>query len=160
MIERLVHSPGQPIPMALLVGGTAEQLNNDKRSKQPAMDQEAMQKVYNRCDALRAEIERDEREWRTAEATEGRDELERLQQQLKADLGIQGKVRDLNDLANKLRPSIHSALARVYKAMREANPPASELANHLEAAISSEGAAFVYRPAIPVTWKTAVSTKM
>src|SRR5439155_16212306 len=117
MIERLVRSPGQPIPMALLVGGTAEQLNNDKRSKQPAMDQEAMQKVYNRCDALRAEIERDEREWRTAEATEGRDELERLQQQLKADLGIQGKVRDLNDLANKLRPSIHSALARVYKAM-------------------------------------------
>jgi hypothetical protein len=156
MISRLVRSAGQPVPMVLLFGGAAVEPDSDQRSRQPAMDSQAMQDAYNQCGALGAEIENAEREGRTTEAAESRDELERLQNQLKAALGIRGKVRDLNDLANKLRPSIHGALARVYKAMRKANPPAPELANHLEASISSEGAAFVYRPAIPVTWKTQI----
>src|SRR5262249_41668642 len=150
----LVRSPGEPVPMVLLVGGATVPADNDHRTRQPTMDRQAMQGIYSRRLALRAEIEKAESEGRTLEANESRDELECLDNELKAAVGLGGKIRDLNDLANKLRPSIHSSLGRVYKAMREANPPALELAKHLLAAISSEGAAFVYRPAIPVTWKT------
>jgi hypothetical protein len=159
MIEKLVHSPGQPVLMILLVGGTAEKPKGDKHSKQLVMDRETLREVYNRCKVLRAEIEKDETEGRTVDADESRVELEQLKQQLKAAVGIKGKVRDLNDLANKLRPSIHGALDRVYGAMRKANPPLTELANHLKSAISSESATFVYRPAMQVSWKTAPSAQ-
>src|SRR5262249_15195803 len=108
MIEKLVRSPGQPIPMALLVGGTAEQMGKDKRSKQPAMDAEALRDAYNRCSVLRAELEQAESEGCTLEGQELRDELDALLQQIRSAVGIRGKVRDLNGLANKLRPSIQA----------------------------------------------------
>jgi hypothetical protein len=153
-IQRLVQAPGQPVLMIMLVGGAAKEPDKDKRSKQPAMDAEALRAAYTQFAALRSEIEQAEAEGRTMEAAESRAELERLQGVMQTALGVRGRVRDLNDLANKLRPTIHAQLTRVYRAMREATPPMPELATHLESAISSEGAAFVYRPAVAATWKT------
>jgi hypothetical protein len=155
MIEKLVQSPGQPVPMALLAGCAGEQLKKDKRTKQPTMDRQALQEAYNRSSVLRTELEQAEAEGRTLEADEHRAELEALQREIRSVLGIKGKVRDLNDLANKLRPTIHARLNQVYKAMREATPAMPRLAEYLDSAIGSEGAAFVYRPAINVTWITA-----
>jgi hypothetical protein len=161
MIEKLVRSPEQPVPMVLLMSGAAEQPSNDKRSKQPAMDEQALRDAHIRCTALRSELEQAEVEGRGTEAAEILTELEQLQGYIKAALGIGGKVRDLNDLANKLRPSIHAALARVYEAMRKAKPPMPELATHLESSISSVGPAFVYRlTSSPApSWKTLTSGK-
>jgi hypothetical protein len=161
MIEKLVQSPGQPVPMALLAGCAGEQLNKDKRTKQPTMDMQALQEAYNRSVVLRTELQQAESEGRTLEADEHRTELEGLQRVFQSALGIRGKVRDLNDLANTLRPTIHAALGRVYKAMREANPPMPKLTGHLEAAIGSEVAAFAYRSGLPSypSWKTSADQK-
>jgi hypothetical protein len=156
MVEKLVRDPGRPVPMTLLTGAGGQQ-SNDKRAKQPTMDTEALRNAYNQCAVLRAELQQAEAEGRATEAQEARCELEQVLRQLQLALGIRGRIRDLNDLANKLRPSIHARLAHVYKAMRGANPPMPELATHLESAISSEGAAFVYRPLFTVTWNTTLS---
>jgi hypothetical protein len=164
MIELLVRLPNRPVPMVLLVGGTGQQPPRDKRSKQPAMDMEALQQAYDQLSTLNAEIAEAESESRTLEAVESRDERKRLLQQLCADVGVigkgsKGKVRDLNNLADKLRPCIHGNLARVYAALRKATPPMPKLATHLESAITSEGLAFVYRPPIPVAWQTTLPQK-
>lgn len=161
MIEKLVQSPNQPVLMQILDGGKPELLNLDPRSKQPAMDEQAIKDIFKIISVLKSELEQAESEERTMEAKEIRSELEELQRFFskdfwKNDSGRKGKVPDLNNLANKLRPKIFAALNRVYEAMREANPPMSTLAAHLESAISSQGATFVYRPTIHVTWKTTL----
>src|SRR5262249_52373037 len=84
MIEQLVRTPGQPVPMTLLSGGTEGELDSDGRSKQPAMDRQALQATYKQMVALRAQIEQDESKGRALEAAEGRKELERLQGVLNA----------------------------------------------------------------------------
>jgi hypothetical protein len=159
MVEKLLGCPGQPVPMVLLVGEATERLNNDKRTEQPAMDSEALQEAFKDWDTLRAEIAQDEAEGRTLEAAESREKLEKLHSQLNAAVGIRGKVRDLNKLADKLRPTISSNLSRVYKAMRGAKPPMLKLAYYLEGAIGAEGASFVYKPALisSPSWKTSTS---
>jgi hypothetical protein len=159
IIAQLVQAPGQPVPMALLMS-SGEQLGNDRRTRQPAMDLPALKAAYSRCSSLRTEIEQHEADGRSLEAHEAREELEQLEKQLLAAVGVKGRVRDLNNLADKLRPTIHGNLTRVYKAMREANPVMPKLAEHLESAISSESAAFVYRPAFKVTWKTTPPAKL
>src|SRR5262249_16960159 len=119
-----------------------------------AMDEQSLREACNQLRVLRDEKEQAEREGHATEAAECRDELERLQQRVKAAMGIRGKVRDLNDLTNKLRPAINARPRKLYQALRKAKTPLPKLADHLEAAIRSEGVAHVYRPAISVCWKT------
>jgi hypothetical protein len=91
VIHRLVQSPGQPVPMVLLAGGATEESDNDRRSKQPAMDAEALRDAYTRCAALWSEIEQAEAEGRATEAAESRAELEQLQGCIKTALGVRGR---------------------------------------------------------------------
>jgi hypothetical protein len=156
MIAQLVRSPGQPVPMNLLVAEKVEPPTSDPHSPQPAMDEKALKEACERMSALRAEFEQAESEGRSLEAEESRKEFEEVRKQVNVAVKIGGQPRDLNNPGNRLRPSIQAALVRVYRAMREAKPPMPKLAEHLESATSAEGLTYVYRPAMspPPSWKT------
>jgi hypothetical protein len=84
----------------------------------------------------------------SVEADTIRAEIDRLESSLTSAVGLGGKVRDLNNVFDKLRPKIHGRLRTVYEAMRKAEPPMAKLADHFEQSISCEGGSgFIYRPA-------------
>jgi hypothetical protein len=153
-IARLIKTPGEPVPM-LDLEGAGQQPKTDRRSRQPAMDTTGLQQIAEQLKELKADRERAQAEGDTVEADVAQTQIERLKASLAAALGLGGKVRDLNDLYNKLRPRIHGRLQTVYKSMREANPPMQQLAQHFELSISSVGGSgFVYRPAgAPPPWQ-------
>jgi hypothetical protein len=153
-IARLIEAPGVPIPM-LDLEGAGQQLTKDRRSRQPALDATGVQQIVGQLKELRADRERALAENNSVEADAAQAQIEQLEASLATAKGVGGKVRDLNDLYNKLRPKIHGRLRTVYKVMREADPPMKQLADHLELSISCEGAsAFIYRPAgDPPPWQ-------
>jgi hypothetical protein len=159
-IARLLATPSVPVPM-LDLDGADQQLRNDRRSRQPAVDVEGVQRVAEQIRELRVDLERAERQNNTVEADAARKQIEDLEASLAATKGLGGKVRDLNDPFNKLRPKIHGRLQTVYEAMRKANPPLVKLAEHFESSISSEGGtAFVYRPAgDPPHWQLQLAVE-
>ena len=75
-------------------------------------------------------------------------------------VGLGGKSRDLNNPFDKLRPKVWGRINRVIKAFRSAQPPLIELADHLEAAISNESGAFVYRSPVKISWQFHLRGKM
>jgi hypothetical protein len=153
-IARLIKTPGVAVPMMELEG-TGEQARNDRRTPQPAVDGTGRRQIVERLQELRWDLEKAERENNTVDADVARAEIDQLEASLASAHGIGGKVRDLNNLYNKLRPRIHGRLRTVYNAMQEADPPMKRLAEHFGLSISSEGGSgFIYRPASdPPAWQ-------
>jgi hypothetical protein len=153
-IARLIKTPGEPVPM-LDLEGAGQQLKRDRRSRQPAVDAPGLQQIAGQLKELKADLERALAEKNTVEADAARSQIEQLEASRASAMGVGGKMRDLNDLYNRLRPKIHGRLQTVYNAMREADPPMKQLADHFELSISCEGGSgFVYRPVgTPPPWR-------
>src|SRR5262249_46034630 len=143
-----------PVPM-LELSGVGQGIQTDRRSRQAAFDGEAMRQTSKRLKELRADLERAQQENSSVEADTIQAEIGQLESNLTSATALGGKLRDLNNLFDKLRPMIHGRLATVYKVMRAADPPMKNLADHFERSISCErGSGFVYRPAgAPPPWK-------
>lgn len=147
-IHQLIRSPNVPVPMVELFGGVTDpRIAADAHSRQPISDNQALRELWNRSEALKGELERAITDNDTVEASHCREEIDAIEGQLKQATGIGGKARDLNNPADKLRGTIHGTIRRAIKKLREAQPVMNELADHFEGSISSEGAAYVYRPA-------------
>jgi hypothetical protein len=145
-IARLIRSPGEAVPMLELEG--ADKHKRDRRTRQPAAGTEELQKISKELRELRADLERAQKENKTVEADVVQEEIQQLEASLAATKGLGGKVRDLNNQFDKLRPKIYGRLRTVYEAMRKADPPMTRLAEHFEVSISCEGGSgFIYRPA-------------
>jgi hypothetical protein len=145
-IAPLIRSPGKAVSMLDLEG--VDKLKRDRRSRQPAAGAEELQNVSKQLQELRADLERAQEENDTVEADVAQREIQRLEASLAAVSGLGGRIRDLNNLFDKLRPKIYGRLRTVYEAMRKADPPMKQLAEHFEASIACEGGSgFVYRPA-------------
>jgi hypothetical protein len=162
VIELLLSSPGQPVPMPILTTENPNASRSDKRSKQPTLDIEALRDAFQKRLSLQDEIAHAETAGRIQSANESRTELENLNRFLRPALAIDGKPRDLNSLADSLRPRIIALLTRVYAKMRNANPPMTALANHLEQSISSQGLAFIYQPisSLAPSWNLSKSPEV
>ncbi len=146
-IAMLVKTPRQCVLMSTLLQGEDTIPAVDARTRQPALDQQAKQDLYQRLREVTGELERAIEEHDNVEQEHCGEEIARLQRELAAAVGLGGKDRNLNSEADKLRPTVYANLARAYKALRESIPSMKELADHFEAAISAEGATYVYRPA-------------
>jgi hypothetical protein len=153
-IARLIRTPGKPVPILELIGADIR-LKTDRRSRQPTVDAQGVQDILAQLAELRADRGRAQAANNLAEADAVQTEIEKLESYLAAAAGVKGKVRDLNNLYDKLRPKIHGRLGTAYKAMRAATPPMKNLADHFDLSISAEaGSGFVYRPAgAPPPWK-------
>jgi hypothetical protein len=153
-LARLIQTPGRLAPMLELEGAN-QQLKQDRRGRQPAVDVKGLQQAGKRLRELRADLEKAQEDNSTVEADTIRAEIEQLEACLAPAKGFGGKARDLNNLFDKLRPRIHGRLRSVYEAMRKADPPMNKLAEHFELSISCEGgSAFIYRPAgDPPPWQ-------
>jgi len=146
-IAVLVQAPGQPVPMNELVGASKEErIVADKRSRQPTLDTKAKHDLKERLSEARGELERAQSVNDTVEVTHCQEEIEQLARQLKGDLGLRGKSRDMNDPTNRLRSRICGTLSTAYDTLKKSQPPMNELAAHFGASISAEGSAFIYRP--------------
>ena len=145
-IAMLVKNPKQPVLMRALLQGENTATAADPQSRQPALDEQARRELYQRLQEVKGDLERARGENDSVEQHHCEDEIAKLNGELKAAVGLGGRDRDLNSEADRLRPSVRANLARAYRALREAVPPMKELADHFEAAISAEGATYVYRP--------------
>jgi hypothetical protein len=116
-----------------------------------------LKETEERIRELRADLARAQEQNNTVEADVAQAQIAELEDALSTATGLGGKVRDLNNPFNKLRPKIHGRLRTVYEAMREADPPMNRLAEHFALSISAEGgSAFVYQPAgDPSPWQTS-----
>jgi hypothetical protein len=145
-IAMLIKTPGQAVLMRTLSQGEDTISAVDPRTWQPALDKRGKLELYQRLQEVKGELERAKNDRNNVEQQHCEDEIARLERQLTAAVGLGGKDRDLNSEANQLRPAVNANLRRAYKALREAVPPMKELADQFEAAISAEGATYVYRP--------------
>ncbi|MCA9109370.1 MAG: hypothetical protein KDA52_05455 [Planctomycetaceae bacterium] len=144
-ILRLITAPNHAVSMVELHGCHSKQSPvDDSFSPQPALDSEALENVYARLRVLEDEHERAKSSNNTVDADQCWDEMERLRAELKSQTALKGKVRDLNNPADRMRPAIHGCLKRAYKLLRQSGM--REVADHFESSIQSEDMTFVYRP--------------
>ena len=144
-IEQLIRTPGRPVPMTQLFGGGDDKrAGREQRSRQEAFDTQARDKINDRLKELRQEYDAAKKANSTVQMDVAAQEIHGLELYLRHSTGRRGRSRDLNSLADKLRPSILGALKRAYQALRDTRPSLDSLASHLELSIQSEGSDFVY----------------
>lgn len=68
--------------------------------------------------------------------------------------GFAGRTRTLGPASDpeKARKAVHASLTRAYKKFEFANPPLSNLVEHLRRNVQAEGCTFAYGPETPVDW--------
>jgi len=155
IIAKLIRQPGQPVSMLELTGGAADEgIAQDHHSRQEAADTKAINDARDMLRELYADLENAQRKdnFNSVEADVTQRQIDELETYLKSAVGVSGRTRDLNRLADKLRPKIHRNLSTAYKTLRDACPPMAEIADHFEAAIGAESGSFAYRPAVLPEW--------
>ena len=147
---------GRQLPLAQARGDATVdrgELDTDGHSVQPIADKEALAAYWRRWQELNADIAEAERAGCAAEVEELQREWEALMDIIKAASGLGGKQRAFGSDGDKLRPSVCSALRRVYRRMREVKPAMARTAEHLESSIVCEDNTFVYRGASLPNWR-------
>lgn len=167
-IFMLVQSPGLPVAMTDLMSAgehrrDISQLRQRSRqvlpaevqkgtSRQPSVTREGRDAIASELQRTNAELEAALNAGDAVEADICREHIKQVSATLRAMLGKGRRARDVNSVANKLRPSIRRALNRAYDNMRESKPPMRQLADHFEPLISAEGEGFVYEAANLPAW--------
>jgi len=161
IIARLVQTPSVPVAMLELVGAGGDQrIGADKRSRQEGLDPSALKEARDKLVELRQDYETAKAQNNTVEMDVTQRQIDKLESSLMQAMGLTGRSRDINSEADKLRPKILGTLKTAYGHLRKARPSMKELANHFEAAISSESGVFlVYRPTTPIEWQTSPPAK-
>jgi hypothetical protein len=163
-IAKLLQRPNVPIPVKLLVRDESAmparhatvdcgELDEDGHSVQPIADKEALEAYRRRLKELDADIAEADRAGCAADAEELQREREALMDTIQEAHGLGGKQRAFGNDGDKLRPSVHAALGRVYQRMREAKPAMARTAEHLELSIVCEDNAFIYRGVSLPNWR-------
>jgi hypothetical protein len=150
-VEYLLRRPGQAVPALVLVGG-AEQLGSITHTCQEAMDHAGRGDSERRCRQLAADIEGARARGDSALEAELRSEFEQVTRQLRADTGRGGRPRriDRGSPAEKAKNTAGKSFARLRKRLKDDMP---RLADHLKAAIQSEGTTYVYRTSPTIPWE-------
>jgi hypothetical protein len=144
--------PVKPLAATALQGRTESDLK-DQHGAQSVVDDESMKDLREEI----ADVERQLEESGTlseAECERLSDQLADLKQHRIGLLGIGKRTRSFDySLAEKDRKAVTTALSRAYEELRNADPPMTELADHLQSAIRADGQSFAYRPPPPIpTW--------
>jgi hypothetical protein len=163
-IAKLLQKPNVAIPVELLVRDESAmparkatvdhgELGAGGRGVQHIADEEALEAYRQRWEELRDEIAEAESEGRAAEVEELQRQLKVLADIIKEARGLGDSRRAFASVGDKLRPSVHGALKRVYQRMREAKPAMKRTAEHLELSIECGKNAFTYRGVSLPNWR-------
>jgi len=157
-LHRIIKAgePGE-LMVALVGRGNTSDIRNgaDAHSRQPIADDVMLAEIRAKLQTAMAEQDKATRSGDTVEIELCREEIDKWKDEFKRVTGLGGKPRDLNSIANKLRPTITATLKRAYAAMRNATPPMAILAEHFELSVKSEGQTFVYHSPQPgISWET------
>ncbi len=145
-LARLIRSPGEPVSMRELTGMQDDaRLNADRQTPQPALDEQSLREIRDELAERQADLQEAKDENNTVEADLAQADTDRLKESLGSALGKGGKVRDLNNPNEQMRPTILTNLRRAYKRLKESSM--TMLAEHFESSVTSESGACVYRPA-------------
>jgi hypothetical protein len=151
-ISRLIQELGKPVAMAELISDFGKVTAGQESSYQDVLDDEARRNYRERLRQAKSDLAQAETEGDHTTAVESRDEIEFVENELKSSTGIGLRQRNLNDTTKNWGPTIHGNLKTAYKKLRDGG--LANLAEHFEAAISSESGAFIYRPAgMSIEWQ-------
>ena len=162
-IVKLLQKPNKAIPVELLVrdesamparNATVDcgELDAGGHGVQHITDIKALEAYWQRLKELDADIAEAEREGCAVEIEELQRQREALMDTIKEACSQRGRLRAFGSDGDKLRPSVHAALKRVYQRMREAKPAMERTAEHLELSIECEKNAFTYRGTSLPNW--------
>jgi hypothetical protein len=156
VIQRLLKTPGEPVSMLDLIGAD-DRMRADRRSTQPVLDDRTKRELREKMAELTAEWNQAKLDNDQATLDRTGSEIEQLKRLAANAIGRGGRNRDMNNPFNTLRVRLRGQLNTAYKAMRSANPPLKSIADHLDAAIKSEGTAFIYRPGqLNLKWRISL----
>ena len=156
-LGRLLAQPGASIPLEYLVAedsGAALKFATTGQVPETVIDKEALKQYHHEIKDYDALIEQALRDGRVGDAEHLQAERKHLIDHIAEVTGLGGKLRHNKSESKKLRDRIQKALKRTYEALRQASPPMSELADHLEAAIQPTEDGYVYMPTPPIDWRT------
>jgi hypothetical protein len=147
----LVQSADGLVPMIELDAGPgARRLAGDLQTKQPIANRQTRDDITTKRRGLQADIASADTE---LERSELQAELEKLEAEAAKMFGLNGKSRDLNNPINRLRPTLLKRKKTACNLLRNRN--LTELGDHFDLAIGSEGSCLAYRPEIKnIVWDT------
>jgi hypothetical protein len=152
-IAKLIASPGRKLAMVDLLGGKYNAQQIDRQfSKQPVLDEAYKVEIREKLRELDADLIRAKEANHIGEIERLTKEKETYHTALSAALGLCGRDRELNYPVDKMRSTIHSALAGAYEKLRNSKPPMDQLAKHLKASISANGPTFIYDSSPLLPW--------
>jgi hypothetical protein len=161
-IEKLLRQCGKPVPMLELVGNFGisptrvasgeSALDEDgegfeelgRQSDEPMLDDEAKDNLKARLRSIAEELDKAVRAGDIVLADALNVEKSRIVMCLEKSTGLSGRDRQLNRAIDKWRSAIAKTLSRAYQQMREANPPLTLVADHLQGSISASGDSYIY----------------
>jgi hypothetical protein len=153
-VFRLLKTPEQPVPMAELGNFADDQrIQADRHSKQPAIDYDDLQKLRERLTDAKANHAKAKESGDTVDEQHCVEEIEHTEAAIRQLTKITGEPRDLNNPLDRMRSRIRGTLKGAFSAMRNAVPPMTALADHLEQAIRSEAGYFIYSATPPIQWQ-------
>lgn len=156
-LGRLLAKPGASIPLEYLVAkdsGAALKFSVPGQVAETVIDKEALREYRDNIKGYDALINQALRDGREGDAEQLRAEREHLIDHIAEVTGLGGKLRHNKTESKKLRDRVQKALKRTYEALRQASPPMSELADHLEAFIQPTEDGYIYMPTPPIDWRT------
>lgn len=154
-IHRLLHTPGLAVPMLDLIGATNDKRQSaDKRSRQESLDSVALRSIQKRLSELDSDLDAAKKGGNEAEVNELEEKKESLLAEVRKAMGKGGRVRDLNNPLDRLRPRISNRIRDAIEKLRECDPPLKQLAEHFDLSIGSEQGQYVYRNSASISWRT------
>ncbi len=156
IISKLIQHPGVSVGLTELMGADEiGQAAGTHLSEQPTLDKKARAQIAAALCELVEDRDRAKRDNNSVGEDVAQRQIDVLTGQLKSATGLAGRDRDLNNDADRLRPTIQGGLNRAYKKLRESKPSMKELAEHFALSISCENSAYSYRPPIQAEWRFA-----
>lgn len=119
----------------------------------PTFDREALGAIYSKRAELRAKIDQAGADNNFAIQQELQEEVDKLDAQLKREVGLGGKARSIqNDAGKKAADAVRNSINRVYTNLSNAKPPLKRLTKHLKKNIQQSGSTLCYNPQPPMEW--------
>lgn len=148
-LARLLQNPGTEVHALELIEGPAAE-RPLRPSSQPVLDERARAEYRERLDAIESELAEAEENHDLGRTERLAQEREALAAELASATGLRGRVRALNDPAERARKAV---AARIRDSIAAVEAVCPELGAHLRQAVTT-GVYCMYAPGEPVAWRT------
>lgn len=148
-LSRLLAHPGEEVHVLDLLGGGSAARRDASRGD-VTLDRASLSSYRERLAAIALELD-DEQGCSDERRARLECERESIQHRLRADVGLGGRVRRLNDPAERARKAVTARLRDAIRRISAAHP---ELGRHLSESIAT-GVYCAYRPSAETSWSVS-----